>query len=131
MQRVINTIEKNVESVPLAPLAVPAGTSVKALPTLVGDPYEYAGRCIYNAGSVNLYYAFGHDVNPTNYEGICYPAQEFNASACGMALYVAAPAGGADGVVSRSLFRRNDLSNVNAGILYPSVPAPATPERPL
>lgn len=128
MQRVINAVEKNVISIPMPPVPCPAGVSTQVLATLVGDPNEYSGRYIYNAGTVNLYYAFGHTVDATNYEGILFPNQQFNASNCGAALY--ANAIGGDTIVSRTILQRRDNTNVNANIMYPVTPGTAIPPIP-
>lgn len=56
--RVINTVEKNVVPMAVAPIVVPAQTATKILSSIVGDFEEYAGRYIQNVGSGIAYYNF-------------------------------------------------------------------------
>jgi len=117
--RVSNAVEKNVISVGLSPITVAAATSTLILPSIIGDTIEYAARYVFNAGDTSnsdakAYYAYGHNVDLTNYEGWIVPGQQFNASDCGMALYVYSVAGT---TISRTVLKRNDNEQGTGGIL--------------
>lgn len=105
--RTTNSVEKNVISVPTLPITVPANKSTEVLPSVAGAVGEFAARYVFNAGSSNLYYAYGRTVSLVDFEAWIVPGQQFDASNCGMALNVISTT---DCVVSRTILQRQDLT---------------------
>ena len=112
--RTSNSVEKNVYSIPLLPLDIPANTSTVVLDSIHGVSGEFAGRYVFNAGANPAYYAYGHQVDSTNFEGVIVAGQQFDASNCGQSLNVYSVLGT---TFSRTLLKRNDLTQPNRNIL--------------
>ena len=112
MIRIQNTVDKSVTCIPTLPIALVANTQQAidkpTLPTVRGTREEYAGRYIQNNdAATNVYYAFGHQCDTTNYNGIIGPLQQFDASNCADAVYCYSTA---NVTVSTTVLVRKDLS---------------------
>jgi hypothetical protein len=117
-QRVCNTVEKNVVSVPTVPVVVPSNTPTMVLPDVTKDTGEYSGRAIQNVGANDCYYSYGHTCDPTNFIGIMSKpgtlnaagfgsGQQFNASDSGQAVWVYSTGGT---TIAVTILKRNDLT---------------------
>lgn len=110
--RTVNLTEKNIRPEPCLPVVVPANTSMKVLKDLTDQEFagvEFSGRYLFNAGSDNMYYAFGGNAdNVNNYNGWMVPGQQLDCSNHGAAVYVWSAAGGK---CVPTVLRRIDYSN--------------------
>lgn len=69
--RVTNQCEKDVLNSAVAPIVVADSKSTLVLPKLTNVPgQEFCGRYIQNVGANDLYYSFGADASPANFNGI-------------------------------------------------------------
>lgn len=119
MQRVISTSERRIWCGGGAPVAVPSNTSTDALPDQTKLPSnEIAYRYVQNVGSTPLYYAFGQEASPLNFNGILSPASAVDANGYGPGaqldcsahrLRVSVYSVGASGAVATTVLNRADL----------------------
>ena len=123
--RVSNSVEKNVVLEPLNPKVIPANTPIEVLTDIINHRQEYAGRYIQNVGAGDCYYAFGHKVDSTNFNGILSKpgsvdanglgsGQQLDASNNPQAVWVYSVAGT---TIAITLFKRNDNAQGQGGIL--------------
>jgi hypothetical protein len=83
--RVSNAVEKCIvnDLTPPVHVVCPAITAKDVLPDISGKNGEWAGRYIQNVGANPAYYAFGHDCDPTNFNGILFAAGAVDANGFG------------------------------------------------
>lgn len=83
MQRVISTSERRITSSKQQPIAVAAATSTDAFPDQTKDAGEIVFRYVQNVGSNPLYYSFGSEASPVNFNGILAAASAVDANGYG------------------------------------------------
>jgi hypothetical protein len=123
--RVSNSVEKNVVSIPMLPIAVADSVAKDVLPSAMGDGLEYTGRYIQNVGAKDCYYAFGHDCNNINFDGILVCSSTLNSDGYGGGQQLDCSntpervsifsRGGT--TISVTLLKRNDLAQGQGNIL--------------
>lgn len=123
--RVQNSVEKSVVNVPLGLITLTANTAKNVLADITGDRGEYCARYIQNVGANPCYYAFGHDVDKTNFNGVLAgaavvdangfgPGQQLDVSNCGQRIACLSLAGT---TIAITLLKRNDLGQGQGGII--------------
>lgn len=81
--RTSNSVERNTSCVPSLPIVIAAITPTDVLNSISGDPLEYSGRYIQNVGNGDCYYAFGHNCDNTNFNGVLAKAASVDANGFG------------------------------------------------
>jgi hypothetical protein len=115
--RTSNTVERSVTCQPILPKVIPTNKSTLVLFPTKNMTVELASRYIQNVGASDCYYAFGHDCDLTNFNGILSkPAnidangfgsgQQLDASNIGDALYVYSVGGT---TIAISVFERDEM----------------------
>lgn len=123
MQRVINTVEKNIRTKPIKAIVVAANIATDVLADLLdvqkGEQQEVCWRSIQNVGANPCFYAFGQDCDATeNFQGQMQAGQQLNCSNHGERVSVFSPLGT---TIAITLLRRLDLHK------FPNIIPPNNP----
>lgn len=125
--RVANTVERNVVCQPLPLVVLAATVAQDVLPSVVKEIGEWAGRYVQNVGANDAYYAFGHDCDPTNFNGVLMKAsnvdangygsgQQLDVSNCAQRVSMYSVSGT---TIAVTVLKRNDNEQGSGGILSP------------
>lgn len=124
--RVSNSVERNVTSVPQAPIVIPAATSTKIFDSVSSDNVEYSGRYIQNVGANPCYYSIGTDkCSAATFNGVLAGASVVDANGfgsgqqldCSNVADIISVYSVAGTTIARTLLRRNDMVQGGGGIL--------------
>lgn len=84
MNRIIQTIDKSVTTLPASPVVVAAGVSQLALTDMSQGRDEIVGRELYNVGTNPCYYCYGLTCdNVTTWNGVIAVGQMLSTETCG------------------------------------------------